>query len=232
MALKMILANLDGLDENIAKLYEKSEDGSFILQVEGAVPKAKVDEFRQNNIDLQNKLKVFTDANITVDEVTSLRELKQKVDEKQLVDTGKIDEAVQNRVTQLKQEHEAALTAKDQALSDLTAHLQSTMLSSELGKVAIKAGVAESAMDDVLLRAQGVYKYKNDRLVPLDGKGEVIYGKNGVDPMSMSEWLTGLSATAPHLFSGSSGGGPKKPGQTGDVSKMSATQKIAAGITQ
>ncbi|WP_119300408.1 hypothetical protein [Dongia deserti] len=42
----------DALDEGIKGLYDKQEDGSFRLSVEGATSKAKLDEFRENNLSL------------------------------------------------------------------------------------------------------------------------------------------------------------------------------------
>jgi hypothetical protein len=50
--LKYRLADLDGIARDVAAHYEQADDGSFVLRVEGMVAKARLDEFRENNIRL------------------------------------------------------------------------------------------------------------------------------------------------------------------------------------
>ncbi|MCP5079129.1 MAG: hypothetical protein GY951_13870, partial [Psychromonas sp.] len=52
------------LSEDMQKLYKKGDDG-YELQVEGAVSKAKVDEFRDKNIALTNDLKKFDGVDVS-----------------------------------------------------------------------------------------------------------------------------------------------------------------------
>ena len=54
---KFIIDSLDQVAEGHRQFYVKNEEtGKYQLQVEGAVPRAKVDEFRNNNITLTNEV--------------------------------------------------------------------------------------------------------------------------------------------------------------------------------
>ena len=61
MALKAILASLDGLDEATKALYTKGEDGKYHLDVEGMVGKSKLDEFREKNVQMAKELQTLKD---------------------------------------------------------------------------------------------------------------------------------------------------------------------------
>ena len=55
-SLKFMLENVDDLEDPVKGLYSKHTDGNFYLDVDGAVAKGKVDEFRDNNISLKQQL--------------------------------------------------------------------------------------------------------------------------------------------------------------------------------
>jgi len=52
------------------------------------------------------------------------------------------------------------------------------------------------------------------RAVEADGK-TVKYGRDGVTPLTVSEWVETLVTAAPHLFEGSAGGGASGSGSGG-----------------
>ena len=64
MLLKFIVDTLEGVDQTVASLYEKQEDGKFRLNVEGAVPREKLDEFRNTNIELLKKVDAFKGVDV------------------------------------------------------------------------------------------------------------------------------------------------------------------------
>jgi hypothetical protein len=55
MAIKFRAKTKDEIPAELQSLYVE-RDGAFVLDVEGAVDKARVDEFRANNIALTNQL--------------------------------------------------------------------------------------------------------------------------------------------------------------------------------
>ena len=227
--LKYIVDDVSTVDEAHRGLYEKTDDGKFALQVEGVVPKTRLDEFRNKNIELMQGMEKF--KGVDPDKYTELLDLQRKVDESKLVGSDKVDEAVAQRVKQLETEFQAQVDDYKGKYEKGQEALGKTMLSAELHGRALKAGAFESALDDIESRARQVYKLADNQIMPLDSKGQVIYGKNGSDPMPMNEWLKGLAKDAPHLFKESEGGGSRNSGGRGnDTSKMTATQKIANGL--
>lgn len=231
MPLKYIIESLEGLDPQIAGLYEQA-DGKFRLNVEGVAPREKLDEFRNNNIALIQKLEAFKD--IDPNKYRELMSLQARVSNKELIEAGKLDEVVQSRISQMKTEHEQTLQQLNQKLSNADKQLESLLIDSAVRMQAMKQKVLPTAVDDVMLRARMSFKIVDGKAVPHEGD-KPIYGKDGVNPMSVDEWINGLAKNAPHLFESSQGGGARGSGSgagAGDRSKMTATQKIAAGLSQ
>jgi hypothetical protein len=75
---------------------------------------------------------------------------------------------------------------------------------------AIKAGVRETAVEDVLLRARTIFRVVDGRAVPYNGD-EIVYGKDGTTPQGIGEWLADQATKAPHLFKETKGGGANPP---------------------
>lgn len=232
MALKHQLEKIEEVVEPLRAFYEAGQDGKYYLQVEGMVPKIKLDEFRTNNIELQRKVTEFETKFKDVD-VVKYREL--------LAAQGKtpteIEAAVQARVAKLNEDHSAIVNDLQTKLSTTTGQLETIMVDGTLKAEAGKAGVLPTAMDDVVLRGRLVYKMKEGKMVAVDGQGNAMYDKDGQSPMAVTTWLKDLKKNAPHLFAGMQGAGGGGNGGRGpngqvDMSKMTATQKIAAGLGQ
>lgn len=230
--LKFIIDNLEGLEQGVASMYEKQDDGKYRLNVEGAVPREKLDEFRNTNIELLKKVDAF--KGIDVKKYNDLLSLEKRVTDKELVDAGKVDEAVQGRISQMKTEHDGVVTQLNDQLSIANRQLESLLIDSAVRVKALESGVLPTAVDDVMLRAKTTFKIVDGHAVPhTDNK--VVYGKDGVNPMSVEEWIGGLAKNAPHLFGSTQGGGASGSrngsGRPGTGQKLSSTQKIAAGLS-
>lgn len=229
MGLKLFVENLDDVSENHKSLYEQTDDGKYRLDVDGAVPREKLDEFRQNNIELLKKLEGF--KNVDVQKYTKLLEIEKRINDKDLVDAGKIDEAVQSRIQSMKTEHEGVVKDLSEKLNISNRQLESLLIDSAVRVKALELGALPAAMDDVLLRAKSAFKLVDGVAIPhVDGKP--VYGKDGVNPMSVEEWISGLSKSASHLFGKTSGGGAQGSGIVGanNSRNMSSIQKITAGL--
>ena len=232
MALKFVVNTLDEVPEANRALY-KQVDGKFQLDVDGAVDKSKLDEFRNNN----NELKAQIDKYKDVDPVKykDLMKIQQKLQEKELLEKGEVDQLVELRVKNMREELEGQLTTTKTQLGTANASLAVLMIDNQVKGAAIKAGVQPSAMEDVTLRARQVFQIENGQAVPKGPDGKVIYDAKGEKPITMEDWMVGLKKSAPHLFIGSFGGGAgggNNPGNGTDMSKMTFQQKIAMGIQQ
>jgi len=230
MSLKFVVDSVDGLSEDMAALYSKNTDGKFYLEVEGAVAKTKLDEFRENNVRILKELDKFKGVDPT--KYADLLKLQEKADEKKLIDAGEIDKVVEQRVGQMRTTYETEVTRLKDANSVAHRQLESLLIDSAVRDSAMKSGVHPSAVDDVLLRAKTTFQIKDGAPVPKDSAGNVIYSKDGSTPMSISDWTTGLKKQAPHLFQGSQGGGAGGSGRLSveTTNKMSPNQKITAGL--
>lgn len=231
MPLKFETPSLEGIDQAYHSLYVKEGD-VYRLQVEGAVSSTKLGEFRDNNIALKQELEKFKGIDPT--KHAELLKLEQQVTDKKLLDAGKVEELVAGRIGTMKSEYETQIRERDEKLSSSNRQLESLLIDSAVRTAANPAEgpqVLSTAIDDVLLRAKTVFRIVDSVATPIGPDGKVVYGANGVDPMSITEWMKGLQKNAPHLFAGNKGGGaPSRVDRTGDTSKMSSIQKISAGL--
>lgn len=232
MALKLVVENLEGLDQTVAALYEKQEDGKFRLDVEGAVPREKLDEFRNTNIDLLRKLDTF--KGVDVAKYQTLLGIEKKLTDKELVEAGKVDEVVQTRIQSMKTEHEGVINTLNEQLSISNRQLESLLIDSAVRVKALESGVIPTAVDDVMLRAKTVFKIVDGKAVPHQDN-KPVYGKDGVSPMSVDEWIVNLAKGAPHLFGSTQGGGAQgtrtQSRQQGGK-PLTSVQKISAGLSK
>lgn len=229
MPIPFIVDNIESVAEPLRTLYVKQEDGKFVLGVEGAVPRSKLEEFRDNNIELNKQIAKFKDVDPA--KYRELMALQTQLDEKKLIEAGKVDEVVNQRVQTMKGEYDGQINDLKKNNDTLTRQLETLIIDNTVRDVSTKSGVLPTAVDDVLLRAKTLFKIKDGVATPLDAKGQVIYGKDGQNPQPISEWLEGLKEAAPHLFQGSQGAGSQGSGGRGPSNpNMTATQKIAAGL--
>lgn len=239
MSLKSNVESLDSVPEAIRGFYEQGQDKKFYLQVEGMEPKAKVDEFRSNNIKLLKDLEAFKD----VDPV-EYRTLKSRTEDDfkkavaaatQQLSGEQIDTAVQTRTKKMAEERDQLVNGLNQKLSQSEQMLSIAMIDNSVRAEAAKVGAYDTAYDDLVLRARSTFKLDNMQVVAFDGKGEKLYDKDGQSPLSVGSWLKDLKKSAPHLFKGMEGGGAGgsggHSGHNGDTSKMNSTQKIMAGLS-
>lgn len=231
MPFKYKLATLDGLPEAHKILY-KPEGSEFVLDAEGVVPKEKLDEFRNNNITLQQQLDKLKDVDPA--KYRELIKISKQVEEGELIKAGKLDEVVALRVGEMKAALETQITEKDTLLQQTTSQLSILLIDNQVKSAALTLGIHPTAVDDIVLRARGVFTVDKGAPVPKDASGNVIYGKDGSTPMSIQDWAQGLKKTAPHLFIGSvgSGAGGGRGNGSADISKMTPSQKIAYGLSQ
>lgn len=230
MGLKFMIDKLEDVPENVRGLY-RPEGDKFVLDVEGAVQKERLDEFRTNNINLQKQL----DALKGVDPVKyrELVNIQRQIEEGELIKAGKVDEVVNLRVSAMKEELEGRATSAEKALQKANDQLAAMMIDSQARTVAAKLGAVPSALDDVVLRARALYTMDGGVPVPKDDKG-VVFGRDGASPMSIEEWAQRLKKDAPHLFHGSQGsgaaGGNRSPVK--DLSKMTPIDLIREGLSE
>jgi hypothetical protein len=213
MALKYKFKSKEEIPGEHQAFYAERE-GAWVLDVEGAVDKTKLDEFRSNNVALLKEMEELKAkfAGVDPEEVKRMAEDKRKLEEEAARKAGDFDKMLQGRVKPL-QEQLQALSAERDALHGRLADLQ---INQGAVAAATKRGLRPTAMADLALRVRSVFRLENGvpRAFEADGKTPKV-GKDGVSPVTLDEWVEGLAAEAPHLFAENAGGGASGASRSG-----------------
>ena len=107
MPLKFKFKSKDEIPAEHLSLYVE-RDGAFLLDVEGATDKARVDEFRNYNLALKRQLDELTQKyeGIDPDNVKSLLEEKRRLEDAKHLKEGEVDKLVESRTRSLKSDLE------------------------------------------------------------------------------------------------------------------------------
>lgn len=204
MKLKFVVQDINSVDEALRGHYTKGEDGKFYLDVDGAVSKDKLDEFRTNNVELMKKLKDL--EGIDPAEYQRLMATERQMRDKKLMDAGKFEELLAERTAEMKKHYEKQIEGLTGEKTSLSTHLEKLLIDNAVATAATKLGVKAEALDMVSLMARQRFRVKDGQAVAMDGD-KIVYGKDGSTPESVDEFVSRLSEARPFLFEASSGGG-------------------------
>jgi len=205
-------------------LYEATTTGTFRLKVEGAVSLSLFDAEK-------TRLKEFRDTNITlkkqVEDLATFETMFKSGDFSQESLTAKIEAEALRRAADMKSALELQVSEKDTALQASNRLLTGLVLGNAVQAAALRNGVSEGALEDVLARAKAAFRVVGGavQLVDdkLDAKGKVP---------TVDTWMEALALAAPHLFTASRGADARKPGNAKGETARTTNEKIAAGFAQ
>ena len=171
--------------------------------------KAKLDEFRTNNVKLMKDMESLASKfeGIDVDAYKEMSDKQEAMRSKKLIDAGKIDELLEEKTKQMREVHNKELNKTTEVNQSLQEQLAKLVIDNAVRDASTKAGVVDTAMDDILLRSKAIFSLKDGKAVPTDASGNTIFGHGTSEPMTVNEWVNGQMDVAPHLFKTSSGGG-------------------------
>jgi hypothetical protein len=223
MALKFKFKTKDEIPAESQSLYVE-RDGAWMLDVDGVVDKAKLDEFRANNVALSNQLaeqkKRF--EGIDPDEVRKLAEDKRKLEEAQQLKGGEVDKVVEGRLKTAKTEWDKQFNAVTSERDSLNSRLTAIQIDQGVITVATKKGLRPTAIPDITARARIVFKLVDGAPRAYEADGQTVrVGKDGITPMTLDEWVDQQVADAPHLFETNSGSGAASNGSGGAANNRS-----------
>ena len=237
MALKYKIKSREEVPAELANLYVERE-GAFVLDAEGVVEKAKLDEFRNTNIALakeRDELKQRFDG-IDPDEVRKLAEEKRKLElQAQGHKPEELDRLVGERIKGLKADWDKQLSAVTGERDSLTSRLTAIQIDQGVLTVATKRGLRPTAIPDITSRARLVFKLVNGAPRAFENDGTTVrYGKDGVTPMTLEEWVDAQVSDAPHLFESNAGGGAagNASGGSGNRSVKNPFRKETWNLTE
>jgi hypothetical protein len=217
MALKFKFKTKEEIPAESQSLYVE-RDGGWVLDVDGAVDRTKLDEFRTNNIALTNQLaeqkKRF--EGIDPDEVKKLTEEKRRLEETQQLKGGEVDKVVESRLKTAKTEWDKQFNAVTSERDVLNSRLTAIQIDQGVITVATKKGLRPTAIPDITARARLVFKLVDGAPRAYEADGQTVrVGKDGITPMTLDEWVDQQVADAPHLFESNAGSGAAGNGSGG-----------------
>tara|TARA_R110000737_G_scaffold93211_1_gene126347 strand:+ start:5232 stop:6026 length:795 start_codon:yes stop_codon:yes gene_type:complete len=260
MAIQYTYNDVADIPEGYEALYTQNDEGVFnMTQVEGVTAKGKLDEFRENNISLRQQIEdretesaalqsKFSGVDLEKwnqfqEQESAMAEKQRQIDDQELIDKGDVDTLIERRVQEvlaakdkelgdMRGGHDETLTELYTQLENYETQFSSLVIDRELASLSADLGVASSALEDVLTRGRATFKVEEGRPVAYDKDGLKMYGADAITPLSVGEWLDGLSDKAPHLFNKSRGTGAGQPSDTPvqDRESGNATDLILAGL--
>lgn len=228
MALEYFAKDVSDLDESVQSLYKHDPDaGGYFLNVKGAVSKERLDEFRNNNIELNKQLDdLRTKANrfdqIGGEDFERWKKMKDSGQKPYSDDdlNAKVNKAVEKEREKYKG-YENQLSAYQELLKD-------SVLENNILKQAQEYGVSKHAFEDVKNRAKGKFTLDFE-------KNSIVPASDDDKDLTIKDWMGQLQESAPHLFNtseGSSAPGSKKTSKTTDYSKMDKSQLWSEVLSQ
>ncbi len=217
MALKFRYKSKDEIPAEHAALYVERE-GALVLDAEGAVEKAKLDEFRSNNVALKNQLEELAKKyeGIDPEAVKTLLAEKARLEEQKLVKDGEVEKLVEKRTKAILADMEKRLQGAEQQASTLSGQLLEREIDRNIVEAATKLGLRASAIPDIKFRARSVFKISGGAVAAVEADGKTpVFGRDGVTPLTFDEWVSRQVVEAPHLFESNAGGGAVSNGSGG-----------------
>ena len=216
MALKYKYKDVKEIPAGDERHYAE-RDGAWVLDAEGVVEKAKADEMRNHNVELRKQIEDLTarfegidpeEVRRLVEEKRRLAEEKLRLEEQQQIKAGEVEKVMESRVKGLKADWDKQLAAVTSERDSLTTRLTAIQIDQGVITAATKRGLRPTAIPDITARARSVFKLVNGVPRAFEADGTTVrYGKDGVTPMTLEEWVDAQTSDAPHLFESNAGGG-------------------------
>ena len=214
MALKFIVTAETELpeEEPLRNLYTKQGD-KWVLDVEGAVPKSQLNEFREKNITLSKQLEGLGDTKPedAVKAIKRVEELEAQVDK----DKGKFEELLNKRTETMKKEYEGKLATKDTTIGETRTQLKTLKIDQAIQEAGGEFGLRQGAAPDLIARGRAMFDLDDaGNIISKDAEGVQRYNGAG-EPLAPKDWVQTQTKEAKHLFDESQGSGAGGSGKGG-----------------
>ncbi len=207
-------------------LYVERE-GAFYLDVEGVTDKVKADELRTHNIELRKQIEE-RDARFEGIDPEAVRQLaaeKLRLEEEQRLKDGKFQEVMESRLKAQKVDADKLLTSVTGERDAYFAQLTAIQIDQGVLTAATKRGLRPTALPDITARARQTFKLVKGVPQAFEADGKTVrYGKDGITPMTLEEWMDTQVSDAPHLFEANAGGGAASNGAGGAAASARTTK--------
>ena len=217
MPLKYKFVKREEIPAEQSALYVERE-GAFYLDVEGVTDKVKADELRAHNIELRKQIEE-RDARFEGIDPEAVRQLaaeKERLEEEQRLKDGKFQEVMESRLKAQKVDADKLLSSVTGERDAYFAQLTAIQIDQGVLTAATKRGLRPTALPDITARARQTFKLVKGVPQAFEADGKTVrYGKDGITPMTLEEWMDTQVSDAPHLFEANAGGGAASNGAGG-----------------
>ena len=217
-------------EENKAELKELNE--SITAKIEEAVVglKSKNEELLGEKKTVQEKLATFKDITDPVKALEALTFINEN-EEAQMIKDGRFNELMDKRTSQMKIDHDTAVTDLADKLLEMTdgkgkykGLYETKMLDDAMRAVAIKAGVVPGAINDVLRRAKELFTLGTDGTVEARTADNKLLKNEDGNVVTPTVWVESLKPDSSHYWPSSEGAGAVGGNIAGDAD---LTEKLA-----
>jgi hypothetical protein len=209
MSLKFKYEKSEEVPAELAGHYTE-QNGAWLLNVEGAVERARLEEVRTTNASLakeRDEIKKRFEG-IDPEEVRKLGDEKRRLEEAQQLKAGEVEAVLEKRVKAARGELEKQISNLTSERETLTQRLVSIQIDQGVLAAATKRGLRATALPDITARARNVFRLVNGIPTAFEADGQTVRpGKDGFTPMTLEEWIDGQVSEAPHLFEANAGAG-------------------------
>jgi hypothetical protein len=175
------VGSLDDVDEKFHDLYEQGEDGAFALGIEGIeghVPKGKVDEFRANNLKLQDQIKELTGQIPDAEKLEAFNTWQEQEEERKFAQAKKKGE-VEKLIKQADDKWAEKFKAEQAATQAMRERLRKTILKAEFAPLLQKHEADWTLLEGVIGNRVAVDEDNDFSLVVNLPDGNRMVGDNG-----------------------------------------------------
>lgn len=225
---KISAEDYEKLNDIEKALYAASGDG-YQAQIEGAVSKEKVDEFRTSNIDLANKLKSFD--GVDMEKVSALMAQEAKLQDAKFIESKDFDGLVESKTNAMKSDYEAKIATLTEQLTSQGTQYNGLVSKYEIEGAATKAfgehKINPEAFDSVMAQIKSKFSIDNGQVVARNGDN-ILAGADG--NLTVSEFV----ASQPEIFKIQSSGGHAQGNNnpTPIQQSQSSQQMITSGLSK
>lgn len=222
MALRQSFPTLGEIPEALREHYGE-KDGRWLLQtdppsddVTGLKTALETERRLRRDADTQLTALKTQFEDINPDEFRKLKERVKGLDDMDVYDKQGFEALLMKRTQTMKDDHDRMLSARDRdiaQLRDVNAAIErkwrEDRVRTALVEAATKVGIDKRAVHSAVLHGLQVFMDVDEHGTVLAKKGdEILYGKDGVNPLTPEEWLLGQkTGDLSFLWPPSSGGG-------------------------
>ena len=182
-----------------AKFAALSEDG-----------RAQLAKLAEGDGSLERLVKL---ADVSDDDMAAFQTWRESNGKKDPDNTADFEARLARATQTMRDSHTQEIKLRDDKITELMANLEKLQkdlhedkINQRLTAVSIKKNANDPT--DILLRAQSVWRMDdNGEPTAFDENGDPVRGKDGVEKITMDEWVESIAVSNPWLFKESVGGG-------------------------